>query len=133
MRQQRKSILSEIYTRDDLDEIVPDGEAEKDSVNESILVAGESSLASPDDMIEMVESDKDKGIRPRASSSKGNLGLVLPASPNTPPTLELSRVSTAGTQVFTTGDEGVEIDGLPAGPSKELWDGAGKRNERSYL
>jgi hypothetical protein len=30
-------------------------------------------------------------------------------------------------------DEGVEIDGLPVGLGKEVWDRKGKRRERTYL
>lgn len=46
------------------------------------------------------------------------------------------RTSTSGTQVFRLGEDGVELDGLPAGPSSETWDDKGqgnKRKERSFL
>ena len=40
----------------------------------------------------------------------------------------LSRTSTSGTQVFTPDEDGVEIDGLPAGPSKDVWALGGTRH-----
>jgi hypothetical protein len=45
------------------------------------------------------------------------------------------RISTSQTQIFTPGDEGVEVDGLPVGPGKEVWkeNGKGKRREKSLL
>jgi hypothetical protein len=46
------------------------------------------------------------------------------------------RTSTSGTQVFTPNLDGIELDGLPTGPSSETWDGSmqgDKGKERSFL
>ena len=45
----------------------------------------------------------------------------------------LRRMSTSGTQIFTPGPDGLEIDGLPAGPGKETWSGTGRKREPSFL
>ncbi len=45
----------------------------------------------------------------------------------------LLRTSTSGTQVFKPSADGVELDGLPVGPSKDAWMRKGKRRERTFL
>jgi len=45
----------------------------------------------------------------------------------------LLRTSTSGTQVFKPSADGVELDGLPVGPSKHAWMRKGKRRERTFL
>ncbi|KAH6677103.1 hypothetical protein B0J14DRAFT_475059 [Halenospora varia] len=45
----------------------------------------------------------------------------------------LWRMSTSGTQVFKPDKNGVEVDGLPVGPSKDIWAGKGGRKEHTYL
>jgi len=49
------------------------------------------------------------------------------------PIPSLMRTSTTGSQVFTPSDDGVELDGLPVGPSRDHWAGKGDRRERTYL
>jgi hypothetical protein len=53
-----------------------------------------------------------------------------PAKPRRP---NLFRMSSSGTQVFTPSSDGVEVDGMPVGPSNDMWSGSGERRERSYL
>ena len=42
----------------------------------------------------------------------------------------LSRVSSSGTTHFSTGPEGIEVQGIPAGPDKEAWDELGELTGR---
>lgn len=37
------------------------------------------------------------------------------------------RASTSGTQIFHTNEDVVELDGLPVGPSKDVWAGIRRR------
>jgi hypothetical protein len=81
-----------------------------------------------------------------------NISQILPETLKSPPRQEekprleppsgtirrpsIVRTSTSGTQVFTTSEDGVELDGLPTGPPSETWDDQGqgnKRKERSFL
>jgi hypothetical protein len=43
------------------------------------------------------------------------------------------RTSSSGTQIFTPAGDGIEIDGLPVGPSRETWTTRRKNGERTYL
>lgn len=140
-RQHRKSMLSEMHIPEDFGENVAGGENDKEAVDRSVLSAAGNALSSPK---EELESDIDHVIQTKARESIGNLGPLrafsmrrMTVSSDSRPSLRLSRTSTTGTQVFTPSDEGVEIDGLPVGPSKELWhtccDGRDKRRERTYL
>lgn len=137
-------MLSEMHTPEDLAENMAGGEADKEAVSRSILSMAGSALASPREDSEEAQSCINLLLRSRSRENIDNLGQVgsfairrMTVSSETRASLRLSRTSTTGTQVFTPSDEGVEIDGLPAGPSKELWDtrwdGSGKRRERTYL
>ena len=42
----------------------------------------------------------------------------------------LSRVSSSGTTHFSTGPEGIEVQGIPAGPDREAWDELGELTGR---
>jgi hypothetical protein len=58
---------------------------------------------------------------------RGVLSATVPKRPR------LLRTSTSGTQIFYPGDEGVEVDGLPVGPSRHAWGVKGTRRESTYL
>jgi hypothetical protein len=45
----------------------------------------------------------------------------------------MTRMSTNGTQVFTPSEDGMELDGLPVGPGKDLWVAKGKTSDSTYL
>ena len=134
-------MLSEMHTPEDLDEDFAGGEADREAVSRSFLSTAGSALGGPREDTEEAESRIDFVLRSRESI--GNLGPVVAFSTRRMTISSeiraprLSRTSTTGTQVFTPGDEGVEIDGLPAGPSKEYWDtrwdGKAKRRERTHL
>jgi hypothetical protein len=67
---------------------------------------------------------------PNETIGNDNASTVPHAAPRRP---NLFRMSSSGTQVFTPGSDGVEVDGLPVGPSNDMWSGLGERKERSYL
>lgn len=118
MRQRRKSMLSEVFTAEDL---VDEGTTNR-SDNETepnIFKAKSSTLPS---LVNVTGSASDM-LSPDSDISGSNKASRKPG---------LSRTSTSGTQVFSPDDEGVEIDGLPVGLSRHAWDGPGRR-ERSYL
>jgi hypothetical protein len=129
-------MLSEMYTPEDFAEDVASSDSPREATERSFLSAAGSTLPNPR---EEVESDIDLVIRSGARESVGNLGSVGAFSVRrmtvggTGPCPRLSRTSTSGTQVFMPSDEGVEIDGLPVGLGKEVWDRKGKRRERTYL
>jgi hypothetical protein len=128
-------MLSEVHIPEDFAENITNGEAS--SVERSGLSTAGSALQSPD---EEAEPNVLLAIRAGTGESIGNLGPMgafsmrrMTVSSGSRPSLALRRTSTTGTQVFTPSDEGVEIDGLPAGPSKEVWNSRGNRRERTYL
>ena len=136
-RQRRKSTLSEVYTPDDVTQIKPRIEVDHDR---SILGAVGSAITSP---IQGMEEILSIGSTVQAAENPSG-----PASLSDPPSKNLSpikaarrpgvaRTSSSGTQIFKPAEEGIELDGLPVGPGKELWDppvnSKGKRRERTYL
>ncbi|PSS08944.1 hypothetical protein M430DRAFT_61349 [Amorphotheca resinae ATCC 22711] len=122
-RRGRRSLLSEMYTAEDLvdDTKAKDGDHNLDT---SILGSASSTLCPT----EQTKSTANMSPLHPNADARGST-----SSGSTPRKQRLSRTSMSGTQIFRTGDEGVEIDGLPVGPSKHLWDGRGKRRERTYL
>ena len=93
--------------------------------------------------------DRERNVLSAAGSELNSPSMSLPASSTSitgdigyfndtankeiPRRPRMKRMSTNGTQVFSPGDEGVELDGLPVGPSRHVWNGEGKSRERSYL
>ena len=141
-RQHRRSMLSEMHTPEDFAENIASEEAPKEPVERGLLSAAGSDLPTPQ---EEAESDIGLVVHSEGRESIGNLGPVgalsvrrMTVSSDTRLSLGLSRTSTSGTQVYTPSDDAVEIDGLPASPSKEVWNsiiskGTGKRRARTYL
>ena len=109
-RQRRKSMLSEVFTADDL------GDETATNMPNAMTSAQPSSRNETESSSGMARSDS--GV---------DLSRMTTRKPR------LSRTSTSGTQVFSPSDEGVEIDGLPVGLCRHAWDRSGKRRERSYL
>ena len=93
--------------------------------------------------------ERERNVLSAAGTEPNSLSMSLPASSTSitgdigyfndtankeiPRRPRMKRMSTNGTQVFSPGDEGVELDGLPVGPSRHVWNGEGKSRERSYL
>lgn len=46
---------------------------------------------------------------------------------------KFSRTSTSGTQVFSPGEDGLEVNQSPVGPDRDHWDAQGSRREQSFL
>lgn len=136
-RSHRMSMLSEVCTPEDLIENVTGNESPKEAAERSGLsAAGSARLGTKEKLAEV--SDINLVIRSGACESVGNIGPVGAFSVRrrmtvgeTPLCPRLSRTSTTGTQVFKPNADGIEIDGLPVGPSKKTW--SGKRRERTYL
>ncbi|KAE8448705.1 hypothetical protein EG329_008920 [Mollisiaceae sp. DMI_Dod_QoI] len=135
-RQRRRSMLSEVCTPEDFHPSKSsDVEGSKRPFDRSILSAAGSTLASP----------KEETPPAYPSGAKRVQDVLSSPGPSVLPTLaelrafsaqerpRMSRTSTNGTQIFTPSDDGVEVDGLPVGPSKETWAGKGGRRERTYL
>ncbi|KUJ15103.1 uncharacterized protein LY89DRAFT_720493 [Mollisia scopiformis] len=133
-RSRRRSMLSEVCTPEDLQN--PErAERSKAPFERSALSAMGSRLASP-----MEEMTLDWPLGGRKIQ-----GSLTSPGPSVLPTLaelkafsaqerpRISRTSTSGTQIFTPTEEGVEIDGLPAGPPRDSWVGRRGRRERTYL
>lgn len=126
-RNNRKSLLSEVYTFEDFEEttspsltcLVP--EYDREAVDRSVLSTIGSALATPttekpgglcvNPLTEATFKDEEQQPRP------------------------LTRMNTTGTQRFILDAEGLEVEGLPVGPGKEAWDAPeeGKRREKSFL
>ncbi|KAF8860991.1 hypothetical protein BDZ45DRAFT_740869 [Acephala macrosclerotiorum] len=134
-RQRRRSMLSEVCTPEDFHTSKsPDTEGTKEPITRSILSTVGSTLASPEEKVSAypfgprriheVLSSPGPSVLPTLAELRGFKEQDRP---------KMSRTSTNGTQIFTPSDDGVEIDGLPAGPSREIWAGKGGRRERTYL
>jgi len=121
-------MLSEVCTPDDFQNIGV--EDDKEAVEKSILRAVGSTLVSPKEEVVPSTSQAKKPIRRNSSvvyfGVSGFGGFIAPQRPR------ISRTSTSGTQIFTPNEDGIELDGLPVGPEKEIWAKGGRR-ERTYL
>lgn len=129
-------MLSEVYTPEDVQSPASSGPASlKAPYDRSTLSAMGSALPSPQEeikpsypfvgrQIDHVLSSPGPTILPTLGELRGS---SVPKRPR------ISRTSTSGTQVFTPKKDGVEIDGLPVGPTRDLWGVKGRRRERTYL
>lgn len=120
-RKRRKSMLSEVYTVDEYDETVPEN--------------GEAS--SPHTVGGSILSPPPEGVEPLSPIHQQNSWLDTSISPDSIPAERLDRpafcrLSTSGTQIFTPSRDGIELDGLPVGPTKDAWDEE-NGGERTYL
>lgn len=124
-KERRKSILSEMHTPENL---VDEDDFHATPQDRSGLSAAGSALASsPDSSPEIKPQNVATSMSETSDVLKGVLSATVQKRPR------LLRTSTRGTQIFHPSDEGVEIDGLPVGPSRHVWDVKGKRREGTYL
>jgi hypothetical protein len=121
----RKSCLSEVCTAQEFRQ-VPNtdsiADTEERNVDRDVSSAVESAHETP----------LEKGPQPiyLSNDPADPIPTTPPAKPRRP---NLFRMSSSGTQVFTPSSDGVEVDGMPVGPSNDMWSGSGERRERSYL
>lgn len=128
-RRQRKSLLSEVCTPDSLDD------------ERNALSAAGSTLASP--QAEPGCKTTHGPALPITGDGPLEPHVTCPASPASPdvemPEIArppMVRVSTSGTQIITPSKDGLEIDGIPVGPSSAVWGEErrwGKKPEKSFL
>ncbi|CZT10630.1 uncharacterized protein RAG0_15048 [Rhynchosporium agropyri] len=112
-KDRRKSTLSEMFTADDFLE----------SQNEDLEVSSAPVTAN---VTPMEEKEQDFGHAASTSAIptlRNHTAAVRP---------RFARTSTSGTQIFTPENDGIEVDGLPVGPSEQAWIGPEGR-ERTYL
>ncbi len=136
----RKSTLSEVYTAGyySLESVDSDT---SELVARGILSEAGSRMGTPREempllifsqpgLIDTETVEVQSSRRHSTSTAEDSQGSGVMEQDGRP---KLERMSTNGTQIFTTSLEGVEIDGIPAGPGREMWDTKGKGKERTYL
>ncbi|KAK0114062.1 hypothetical protein ONS95_014301 [Cadophora gregata] len=114
-REQRKSNLSEMFTADD----VPGSGA--------VDLAGRGISRAPT-TANLMPSEETKQVIDITTASV----VLFRKDPVVSFRPRMGRTSTSGTQIFTPGDNSIELDGLPVGPPEETWMRHGRR-ERTYL
>jgi hypothetical protein len=131
VKERRKSMLSEMHTPEDFADYGDSAASSHVNVQRNGLNAAGSELTSQlsspvlEPQVESMRSGsmcEDIGYFEERLNHEG-----IHRRPR------MTRTSSNGTQVFSPGDGGVELDGLPVGPSRHVWDGQGKSRERSYL
>ena len=133
-QRRRQSMLSEVCTPQDFDDgVAADAECHLEPVDKSILSVVGSALATPREDPELPWTAQTRPEPHENATSPGPTGMRHVEEPTSHRRPRLARISTSGTQIFTPGEDGVELDGMPVGPSKEMWSGKGKRRERTYL
>lgn len=136
-RQRRKSLLSEVYVAEDLEpepRVPANEEMDNESGGREMLSAAGSALATPGEIMASVSSKRNE--LPSFGSPPSPIGFLSAVDTRMDGGEErpsLWRMSTSGTQVFKPDKNGVEVDGLPVGPSKDIWAGKGGRKEHTYL
>jgi hypothetical protein len=130
-RARRRSMLSEVHTPEEFhSEITANAKGDHETVERGIVSLG---------AIIPISKDEDT---PRTPDPIGDTSdaLSIPASPSLLGTdvvakerPRMTRMSTNGTQVFTPSEDGMELDGLPVGPGKDLWAAKGKTSDSTYL
>ncbi|CAL3969635.1 unnamed protein product [Diplocarpon coronariae] len=151
----RKSMLSEMYTPDDIITGQPVSEGYALSAPASTVISplelppsrlrqGLSTASSPGQVathqirhhVSPRSNGQSTSAQEVASDQSRSLNNVIsswvPSNPVREQRPRLERMSTSGTQVFTPQDDGIELDGLPVGPGSHLWTDATRR-ERTYL
>jgi hypothetical protein len=129
-RARRRSMLSEVHTPEFRSAITANADGDHEPVEPGILSVGT-----------IIPISKDEDM-PRAPDPRGETPdtLSIPTSPQLLGTgvvaqerPRMMRMSTNGTQVFTPSEDGMELDGLPVGPGKDLWVAKGKTSDSTYL
>jgi hypothetical protein len=127
----RGSMLSEMHTPEDFgDEDAMSGSKSAPGARSGLSAAG-SIVTSP-----MVSPQLKPQVNPNSVCFQGALAQLFQKE-----TLDglnvrrpkMSRTSTSGTQVFSPGEDGVEVNQLPVGPERDQWDGKGKRRKQTFL
>lgn len=121
-RSRRKSQLSEVITAEDLSE-EPNIYIDHATSHESPAVNRQSSI---------LASTMEEAEPATPHSTNRPIGDYFGVKRTTTRTQErprFLRMNTSGTQIFSTNDEGVEVDGLPAGLPKETWQGADEKQK----
>ncbi|KAH6694243.1 hypothetical protein BKA61DRAFT_662918 [Leptodontidium sp. MPI-SDFR-AT-0119] len=111
-RDKRKSTLSEMYTADDVQEAETADKVSSAPATASVTPMENGKL--------------------NLDSAASNSAIPILRDPVVSLRPKMGRTSTSGTQIFTPGDDGIELDGLPVGPPDKTWIGPGRR-ERTYL
>jgi hypothetical protein len=124
-------MLSEVHTPEEFhSEITANAKGDHEPVERGIVSLG---------TIIPIAKDEDT---PRTPDQIGDAShaLSIPTSPRLLDTdvvaqerPRMTRMSTNGTQVFTPSEDGMELDGLPVGPGKDLWIAKGKTRDSTYL
>ncbi|CAG8977148.1 hypothetical protein HYALB_00003369 [Hymenoscyphus albidus] len=133
-RHRRASLLSEVCTPEDFGSPLENAE-DRQTTERNVKSTFGSPLATP---IEETFPSPVAESCPIPHGSGGppciddviSPGSTSSSSMRTKP--RMRRLSISGSQIFTPGDEGVELNGLPTGPGKEMWAAKGGR-ERTYL
>lgn len=128
-KESRKSMLSEIYTPNDLadfDDISTSSHSLQTRgfgvVGSTVILPTTTGIMARGSLVKSRSIYEDIG-----RMEEGSLQGKFHFRPR------LARRSTNGTQVFSPNDDGAEINGLPVGSSRHTWDGEGKSREPSYL
>jgi hypothetical protein len=130
MKERRKSILSEMHTPEGFADYGDSAASSHVHPQRNRLSAAGGELISPIGSPVIGPQD---GIARSGSMyvDIGYFGKRADHEGNHRP--RIKRTSTNGTQVFNPGEDGLELDGLPVGPGRHIWDGHSKSRERSYL
>jgi hypothetical protein len=131
-RARRRSMLSEVYTAEEFHgEVTADAKGDHEPVERGNLsVVGSIIPTSKDEdtptTLDPIGGTSDE-LSIQTSPRLSDTGVVAQERPR------MTRMSTTGTQVFTPNEDGMELDGLPVGPGKDLWVAKGKTSDSTYL
>lgn len=134
-RHRRTSLLSEVCTPEDFS--TPNAKTDdREAAERSAWSARGTPLSTP--IEENIPSPFPESYQiPHSSESLPCEEKVVSPGSNLSPGIRtkprVKRLSRSGSQIFTPDDEGVELNGLPTGPGKEMWAAKGGRRERTYL
>ena len=126
-RRRNRSMLSEVWTPDDIPEDASEDHGLDKSLNHTFRIHSPTSPASDVEGIEwpFPHPEDDANSMEHKSSRRKTRGP------------RPGRTSRSGSQIFKSAEDGVELNGLPVGPGKEAWDrpndSHGNRRERSFL
>jgi hypothetical protein len=130
-------MLSEVCTPEDFRASAGVNTTGSEVVERSILSAVGSTLPSPREEVppRLVAQGRMQGYQDAIASPSfaGFMGISDLKGISIRERPQVSRTSTSGTQIFTPTEDGVELDGLPVGPERNIWAGKGGRRERTYL
>lgn len=128
----RRSILSEMHTPEEFANEESTSASSQAGRHTNALSSVSSTLALP---TRNPDYKPQTHIRAKTRSSCEASGCLIegPVHEKNYRRPRMLRASTNGTQVFSPSEDGVEVDGLPVGPTRYAWDGTSRRKVRSYL